>query len=297
MRNVIRISIAWLLALAGTAAFGQAAAPTAPPVPQTPDSEFLRLVKNDAGVPVTMQTSIVRFAPAEGSGPAGLTVDLVGAVHIADAPYYADLNARFQDYDAVLYELVAPQGTRVPLGGGERKGLVSTVQDTMTNVLALSFQLEEIDYTRPNFVHADLSPDELARSMTERGETAADYFWKAMALSLSQQAKDPYGAQGVGLLVALLSEDRERLLKIQFAASMLDMETMTAIIEGKNGSSLIGERNKRAVTVLQERIRAGDRKIAIFYGAAHMSDIAKRLEADVGLRRVGSEWLDAWDLR
>jgi hypothetical protein len=185
----------------------------------------------------------------------------------------------------------------VPLGGGPRRSLLSGVQSGMTDVLGLAFQLEEIDYTRPNFVHGDLSPDEMARSMAERGESAADYLWKAMGVSLNEQAKDPLGLQGLAMLVALLSPDRERLLKIQLAGSMLDLDQLTAVIEGKEGSSLIGERNKRAVTVLEERIRRGDQRIAIFYGAAHMSDMAKRIESVTGLRRAGVEWLDAWDLR
>lgn len=295
MRHATSISIACLLWLAAGLAVAQA--PTPSTAPQSKDSEYLRIARNDAGAPLTLQTSIVRFTPAPGSGRSGLKVDLVSAIHIADARYYKELNARFRDYDAVLYELVAPQGTRVPLGGGQNRSLVSGVQGAMTDMLGLAFQLEEVDYTRPNFVHSDLSPDELARSMAERGESALDYVFKAMGVSMSEQAKDPLGLQGIALLVALLSQDRERVLKIQFANSMLDMDTLTAAFEGKDGSSLIGERNKRAVTVLEERIRRGDRRIAIFYGAAHMSGIAQRLESDVGLRRGDSEWLDAWDLR
>jgi hypothetical protein len=287
--------ICWL-SLTATVAYGQADAPQAP-APAPKESEFLRLARDDAGAPVTMQTSIVRFAPAPGAAPAGLTVDLVSAVHIADAAYFEQLNTRFRDYDAVLYELVAPEGTRVPLGGGQRRGVVSGIQGAMTNVLDLTFQLEQIDYTRANFVHADLSPEEFAQSMAERGETMTDYLLRAMTVSLSAQAKDPAGVQGIAMLMALLSQDRDRLLKIQFAVSMLDMETMTAMFEGKEGSTLIAERNERAVSVLQKRIEAGDRRLAIFYGAGHMADMAKRLESDLGLRRTGAEWLDAWDLR
>jgi hypothetical protein len=295
MRHATTICIACLLWLSAGLALAQV--PTPSTAPQSKDSDYLRIARNDARVPLTLQTSIVRFTPAAGSSQSSLTVDLVSAVHIADARYYEELNTRFRDYDAVLYELVAPQGTRVPRGGGQNRSLVSGVQGAMTDVLGLASQLEQVDYTRPNFVHSDLSPDELARSMAERGESALDYVFKAMGVSMSEQAKDPLGLQGIAMLVALLSQDRERVLKIQFANSMLDMDTLTAAIEGKDGSSLIGERNKRAVSVLEERIRRGDRRIAIFYGAAHMSGIATRLESDVGLRRAGIEWLDAWDLR
>ncbi len=128
----------------------------------------LRREKNDQ--PVEMRVAIVRFVPKSGQ-PDGLYVDLVSAIHVADKAYYEDLNRRFRNYDAVLYELVAPEGTRVPKGGVERNSPVSWLQGSMTKVLGLSFQLDEVDYTAKNFVHADMSPEEFAQSMKDRGET------------------------------------------------------------------------------------------------------------------------------
>ena len=40
-----------------------------------------------------------------------------------------------------------------------------------------------------------------------------------------------------------------------------------------------------------------DRHIAIFYGLAHLPDLARRLESDIGLTRRDANWIDAWDLR
>ena len=56
---------------------------------------------------------IVRYAKP-GADKDGLYVDLIGAIHIGDKAYYQQLNKDFSAYDALLYELVAPQGTRVP---------------------------------------------------------------------------------------------------------------------------------------------------------------------------------------
>ena len=41
---------------------------------------------------------------------------------------------------------------------------------------------------------------------------------------------------------------------------------------------------------------AGKKKIAIFYGAGHMTDIEKHLEADFHLERSADQWLTAWKL-
>ena len=295
MRRLAIASLALLLWLGGPAAQGQVEAPAAAAPP--PDSEYLRLGRDDSGVPVSLQTSIVRFRPAAGAGPAGLEVDLVGAIHIADTAYYQDLNVRFREYDAVLYELVAPEGTRVPLGGVEGGGLLSGLQGGMASMLGLSFQLDHVDYTRPNLIHSDLSPEDISRTMAERGETPLDYIARLLSMSMTEYARDPMGVRSMGLVAAFFSPDRERLLKAQIAPMMLDMESVTAAFEGEDGSILVSERNKRAVSVLEERIRLGDRRIAIFFGAAHMNDMAMQIESKFGLRQDSTVWIDAWDLR
>jgi hypothetical protein len=296
MRKFLKASIVCLHCLPAAAVHGQVGVPRAPEA-SVAAGEYVRLGRDEAGMPVSLQTSIVRFRPAAGAESVDLAVDLVGAVHIADVGYYEELNARFRDYDTVLYELVAPEGTRVPLGGGERIGMVSGIQGTMAQVLDLAFQLEHIDYTRPNLIHSDLSPADISQNMAERGDSAAEYLLRALAVSMNEYARDPQGIRSMGLLLALFSTDRARLLKLQLATLLLETETSTELFEGEEGSSLIGERNKRAVNVLRERVRSGDRRIAIFFGAAHLSGIAELIESDLGLRADETTWLDAWDLR
>jgi hypothetical protein len=296
VRHVIRFALAWVLMLAGATAGAQAETPVVSAA-APPAAEYLRLGRDDSGVPVSLQTSIVRFRPTGRELPGDLEVDLVGAIHIADSGYYEELNARFREYDAVLYELVAAEGTRVPLGGVQGGGLLGGVQGGMAELLGLGFQLDHVDYTRPNLIHADLSPEDISRSMAARGETPVNLLARLLAMSMSEYSQDPMGVRSLGLIAAMFSVDRERLLKAQLAPMLLEMETATAAFEGQGGTSLIGERNKRAVSVLQERILGGDRRIAIFYGAAHMSGMAELIEADLGLRAGSTEWLDAWDLR
>jgi hypothetical protein len=59
---------------------------------------------------------------------------------------------------------------------------------------------------------------------------------------------------------------------------------------------LVEDRNKACMKVLQQQLAAGKKKIAIFYGAAHMPDFDKRLKEDFGMKRTTSEWVDAWSL-
>lgn len=260
------------------------------------DHEYMRISKDAAGAPASLQTPIITFEPADGE-PRGLHVDLIGAIHIADASYYGELNERFGDYDAVLYELVAPEGAR-PIPNTRPDNIVSGAQVGMTQLLGLTFQLDEIDYTQPNFVHADLTPEALAQSMSDRGESVLGYLSRLFTASMRGDVlQNAPAVNGPGLLAMLLSPDRGRLLKVAFASEMLDVEDFTRAIEGDDGSSLIGERNERAITVLEDRIRLGDRHIAIFYGVAHLPDMANRLESEVALTRRGVTWVDAWDLQ
>jgi hypothetical protein len=258
-------------------------------------SEYLRITEDAAGSPAALQTPIIAFESADRE-PRGLQVDLVGAVHMADASYYSALNERFADYDAVLYELVAPEGAR-PQPGIEPDNLISFTQASMTRMLGLTYQLDEIDYLRPNFVHADLTPEALEQSMSERGESVLGYVFRMVAAAGQGDIPETTrSVSGLSLLAMFFAPDRERLLKIEFAHSMLDVEWITNVIEGNQGSSLIGERNARAIAVLDERIGLGDRHIAIFYGVGHLPDLASRLQSEFGLVERDVTWLDAWDL-
>jgi hypothetical protein len=49
--------------------------------------------------------------------------------------------------------------------------------------------------------------------------------------------------------------------------------------------------------VLRKQIATGRRKIAIFYGAAHMDDFDLKLRQDFRLQPREAVWLEAWDLR
>ena len=249
-----------------------------------PDSDYLRIAKDSTGAPIALQAPIVSFEPPNGEPP-GLRVDLVGAIHVADADYYARLNDRFTDYDAVLYELVAPEGAR-PTPNAEPTNIVSGLQVGITQLLELHFQLDDIDYTRPNFVHADLTPEALAQSMSDRNESVLTYLQRILTASVDEGALASSNIGAPALLAMLFSPDRARMLKVLFATSMLDVETFSRIIEGDTGSSLVGERNARAVAVLADRIRRGDRHIAIFYGVAHLPDMAHRLETELGLKYI-----------
>jgi hypothetical protein len=121
------------------------------------EPKFIRVRRNAKEKPLAMETAVVRYISADRPG---VTVDLVGAIHIGDKTYYDELNKLFEGYEVVLYELVAPEGTRVPKEGRERGNAhpVAALQNGMGAMLELEHQLDRVDYTKENFVHADMSP-------------------------------------------------------------------------------------------------------------------------------------------
>jgi hypothetical protein len=230
-------------------------------------------------------------------GKDGPIVDLVSAVHVAEGSYYQELNRRFQQYDAVLYELVAPEGTVIPKGGVRSGGsAVSTLQTTMTQVLKLEFQLEGVDYTADNFVHADMTPEQFSQSMRSRGESVLKTFFRMLGHAMAQQ-NNPSAGGDLRLLFALFDKDRSMALKRVLAEEFRDMESSLTAINGPDGSTLITERNKVALDVLRDQIKAGHKKLAIFYGAGHMFDFEQRLRDEFALAPLETTWITAWDLK
>ncbi len=277
----------------------QAAEASRPQEDKADDSKWVRVLRGDGQSPLAMQTSIVRFKPADGTR-AGLVVDLIGAVHVGDKAYYDALNRQFEEYDVVLYELVAPPNTKIPRGAENRSGHpVAAMQNGMKDLLELEHQLERIDYTKKNFVHADMSPEEFAKSMADRGESFLQMFFRMMGMSMAQQSQQQ--AQGkttdMDLLLAFFQPDRALRLKRVMAEQFDQMESLLVGFSGPDGSTIITERNKKALEVLDEQIDKGQKKIAIFYGAGHMDDMAARLRDEFKLKPTKTFWLDAWNLR
>jgi hypothetical protein len=279
------------LCVAGADAAGPDTQKTAQPDASRP-TKYLRVSRGEDQEPTALETAVTRFVGQRGD--ARVQVDLIGAVHVGERSYYDELNKLFTSYDAVLYELVAPEGTRVEPGQRKSGHPVSFLQNMMKDVLGLEFQLDRIDYSTPNMVHADMSPKEFSQSMKDRNESFFKMFLRAMGQAMSSQAQQKSAPSDMELLVALVAKDRDYRLKRLMAEQFENMEGQLTAINGPDGSTIITERNKKALQVLRQQLGKGRKRIGIFYGAGHLSDMAERLENDFGLERDSQRWLVAW---
>ncbi|HZD52808.1 MAG TPA: hypothetical protein VE175_07150 [Woeseiaceae bacterium] len=292
MRDVFRMILMGAV-LAGSLA-SAADSPSALPAAALRTS-FARIARDEYGGPLALQTAIVTYAPA--AAPQDFTVDLIGAVHVADRAYYQDLNERFRDYDALLFEMVVrDKAQALPEVGSATGGtsFISVVQNGMKDVLGLSYQLDEIDYTARNFVHADLSSAMLLQSMSDRGESLYTYFWRLVFNALDEYAKDPMGTQDWRLLSGLVASGNDDALKVVVAEELIASMNSDDVFGGENGSAIIAARNEHAFGVLAQQIDGGAKHIGIFYGVAHMADFEERLLNDLRLEKTQTRWLDAW---
>ncbi|MFN4242420.1 MAG: hypothetical protein ACK4PI_04195 [Tepidisphaerales bacterium] len=264
--------------------------------------DFLRFVDDD--VKPRLEVSVMTFR-----GEDGFEVDLVSAVHIADAAYFQELNRRFDGYDAVLYELVKQRGMELP-APGERQGgggVVGGLQRGMKAMLGLSYQLDEIDYRRANFIHADMDVHEFYEAQKARGESLWTLVMNAYRQSLTAPRTRPADGEGRDgearpvrmrpLNFAGSPAERQHAFKMLMAGMFDQLERQSLGLDGPEGSAILTDRNDAALKVLREVRAAGQhRRVALFYGAAHMPDLARKLVDIDGLKPVGTEWLTAWDL-
>ncbi len=270
------------------------ASPSLTAAAEATTNSFIRFTSTDPA------TGRVETAVKSYRNNLGVEVTLFGAVHIADASYYRELENLFATQDVLLYEMIRDSSPNQPPVESDKSHPISQMQIGMKNLLKLEFQLDAIDYSAKNFVHADLDPDTFYRLQTERNESLLGLMVKLM---LQEQARINNGeatpVSSLGLLLALMNPDRAYALKMMMGSQMDQMERMLSGIDDQNpeseGSVIVSARNEHAMKVLNQQIQQGHRKLGIFYGAGHMNDFEQRLN-QLGFKTTSTKWLTAWDI-
>lgn len=289
--NLFLIFAACLLSVSAQDAAPPLEAPSAvaEPAHNRNASAFIR-VDRDAHK-VRLQTGITTYVKE------GVTVDLIGAIHIADAKYYTQLNKEFTRYESLLFEMIgggklindkadkAPDDAHDPM-----VNMLADIYGMLAKFLNLQIQKDGINYQAANFVHADLSLEEFTKLQLEKKESLLGF-----ALQNAQNNPQPGTRQPnlQKLLTAMLAGNSNGM-KLELVDTLGNAGDQVAAMTGQ--SVIIGDRNAKCLKVLSEQVTAGKRKIGIFYGAAHFPDMEKKMLKN-GYRKTGHRWLTAWDIR
>jgi hypothetical protein len=220
----------------------------------------------------------------------GTVVSLVGAVHVGDPAYYEELQRMLDAHEVVLFE-----GVR-GLDSGEIE-FIARLQIELKDFLGLGFQKDHLDYARPNWVNADMTWEEMRRELEARNQElipnmeAIRRMTPMITKMLETQMKSLEKSPGAR---ALVQDSAKRILGRMLASSERLFKMLGIYDEKQRNDVLISLRNDRAFEALEKSLAEGKRSVAVFYGAAHLPDLERRLTEELGFRPVGDRWLLAW---
>jgi hypothetical protein len=279
---------------------------------------FVRSQERENQVSV-LETLSAEFRPANGSGP---SVWLIGVAHLGTREYFQAVQQRLEAHHVVLFEGVGGENLQKGAVPDTSEGL----QGQLAKALGLAFQLDVIDYQRPHFVSADLTPEALNEAIEKRASAAA-------APAQSDAGKNEIASPGDACtpveaapkvdsamfqqLMGALKGEGEMAGQMKAMAALIggtpEMRETTKLmliealgqagelIEVAKAASpeikdlfdvLITERNAEVIRQLLKRLQVlpPNQSIAVFYGAAHMDEIAKRLTTDLGYVPATRHW-------
>jgi hypothetical protein len=282
---------------------------------QDPPKPYVRICQEVTNR-TEFQVAVRKFVPPRRSGP---SIWLVGVSHLGSPEYFAKLQSRLDKETLVLFEGVNasrrnaahpdltpeanPARARVNSDLNSPEGL----QPALARALGLRFQLEAIDYSRPNFQNSDLSLAELRQLLLEQSVNSKDQ-------GATREFEDLVQAmQGQSLLNALIR------IAIPFLATSPGLQAVTKLvlmevlgqIEGNPANIhelpdstkqllevLLEHRNQRVMDDLKRELPQMEinDSIAILYGVAHMPDLEQRLRTKLHYRPTETYWLTVFDV-
>ncbi len=277
-----------------------------PPAKLADVQPYLRPVKGTNGV-ATLEVALRRLAPVRGAGPA---IWMVAVTHIATTNYYAQLQRFLDAQPLVLFEAVRTEEGKIPK---HREGY--SLQADLAHALGLTFQLDEIDYDRPNFRNSDLNLEQLTRilaantnAVSEAGAGEGKPAAGSIEFGALVQAMNGEGLVGglarLGVSVLASSTRLQAATKVALIEVLgrlpNDMSQIAGLPAGMQRllRVLVEERNAAVVRDLRAALakKPAPKSVGVFYGAGHMADLEFRVCQALGYAPVEDRWLTAFDV-
>jgi len=247
-----------------------------------------------------LEIAVKTFSHAE----TGISVDLAGAIHIADDSFFQDVQDHLDSLDVVLWEAVRSNQKQVQPSNNQMD-LLKRMYILMANELGLAYQMDAIDYENLPEVweHCDMSLEDVAQhgGLLYSDKFSSNPQMKQLFEMLSdeldameQELNNRRSASG-GMFTKMkprLAEgfayesDSKLMKKIQYALPDL-LLGKGVILDKRNG--VVCDRIKE-LTELGEPTHIG-----VFYGAAHLPGMEEYLLEELGYELTGEQWITAWD--
>ena len=307
----------WFLFLALPLWFGckSAPLPTTDARPPTSDAgppvstniaPYLRIAHPKTNL-AELQVAVRQFLP---QSPAQPVVWLVGVSHVGESNYYARLQKLLNSHELVLFEGVTDRASRA----AGRKNFqrsdedLGTLQNTMAESLGLAFQLDGIDYERPNFRNSDLSIEEIGQLIAKEGRPGgkpsktAQEFQNLLEMMQGDSVVAALVTAGMKLIGS--NPKLQAMMKLMMIEVLGRFEGDMSKFQGlppewqRLIEILLHARNEAVLKDLRAEIgkRTPPKSIAIFYGAAHMEDMQRRLTREMHYAPGRQEWLSAFSV-
>ncbi len=274
-----------------------------------PSGQLAFLRSQDQEKIASLQTLSAEFKPADGRGP---SIWLIGVAHIGTPEYYTALQKRLDAQSTVLFEGVDGKRFTQEAKPDTQNGL----QGKLATALGLVFQLDAINYRRPNFVSCDLTMAGLEKAIANqnakppatesspdgkpapgepekrRGPALPAKVDNATFDTLMQaiRGEGDIGRKLNGMIGIMGSTPAMReTMKLTFIETFAQAGDLLNAAKAASPEIrdlfevLLTERNENVIRQLQARLPqlGPSDTIAVFYGAAHMDQIMERLTTEL----------------
>ncbi len=191
------------------------------------------------------------------------------------------------DADLAVY----PTGTPVTLSHED------SLQAQLASALHLEFQLTALDYNQSNWQCSDMALDQVNRALAIEGIDFIEFSETLSGTSLP--------AKFIKFLLGLMRladafvggaiVDTFKVVMIELLSDQSLMEESMDVYGEGFTRVLIDQRNQVVVDDLAQLLEEDHdvQSVAILYGAAHMPDMADRLDAQLGYVPIESKWYSA----
>jgi hypothetical protein len=268
------------------------AAKDLPKVYQANAQAYVRTVQSGSDT-FSVQTASLVFRRA-GSPE----IELVGAMHAAESSYYQSLQKRLSRADLVLYELVVDERDAKENHDAMQRAEEKSAFSRLAAAQGLVSQNRGIDVKKKNFRRCDMTFQQMIAKLQEEAKQGAGQGGQA------KEAKREFAKLGrvldgrswmmnaVVRLVGMNHGLRERVRFMLVASGQASDEDDS--LHPRLQQLILEDRNEFAMNEIAKVLRRENhQRIAIFYGAAHLPDMEKRL-VRMGYRAAGTrQWNDA----